>query len=999
MARKAKAKEGFRMDESLLGQTEAHRRFREDPFSRLLMLAGLLETERAPERVRRERARRRGAQEEARGPQRQTWREDSNLEKRLSRAHPLARLDRLETYADAAEWLEWALAGVEGSSPELVSEDRIGNKAPGLLEEARERGERALESLGISKRGIESARRMAGGGWLDLTRRAWERKADDLERQIREAQGNERNLMMWHGEAAKAALEEAREKERIFEEAKERLGGFREEEARSGLEEVKRALEGVALEVSRADLGEEELEALLLKGREALESKCGIGMQRQEELEGDPQLSLALCRLAFGGARELDLAGWASERFRGGAPLCAQSDPLLDPRGEQEPALRLPEGHWGERAVYAVGDRMLGLEGLRRAWLGLSGESGREATREALLLGTSTGGERERAWEGISGFGEFERSRQEAREKGLGRGKALLGRELRAALGELGEIMGWRSPSRVFSHYEAHYGPGKGMWEGGASRRVLEMVSREASAHEQLGGLAFGLALRESLGGAAARDLAAVALARRAGLGFAGCEPSLEGLLPGLREEIGEAAGGGGEEERERWAAGEAFAKEDPMGKVAIGGLKAARRMPGEAKGVVGEAKAALKEEFGLSQAAWKALAGSERLRGLYEKELRRAGKEPARRKEATSKRVKEAMAAIDKAGDGFLGRVGAAGRDAGRRMGAQAAGRALSAAAMAGLGEAEQEGLLLLLEHSEAARRMIAGMPAAPAEDRRGDAASARERARALLEDAAALEERAGALALGLSRRLEKGRAARRERGASEAEALEGGLALAGAAASDIQDAERGLGVGFWAGMDRKDPVSHALRQHRAWEETLRARQMRENPSLGKSWGAEIGGWKAGRVEIEEISTGLGLLEEGERMSHCVASYIDRCAEGRSRIFSVRMFGQRVATLELAPEGAGEGFDAESGKGRSRIKGWAIAQNRGKHNALVESQEVIAACEAFALDYAKAFGARTQELVERERERREALEREKSERAGEKAEKAAPKGRRAKAG
>lgn len=467
MARKAKAKEGFRMDESLLGQTEAHRRFREDPFSRLLMLAGLLETERAPERVRRERARRRGAQEDARGPQRQTWWEDSNLEKRLSRAHPLARLDRLETYADAAEWLEWALAGVEGSSPELVSEDRIGNKAPGLLEEARERGERALESLGISKRGIESARRMAGGGWLDLTRRAWERKAEDLERQIREAQGNERNLMMWHGEAAKAALEEAREKERIFEEAKERLGGFREEEARSGLEEVKRALEGVALEVSRADLGEEELEALLLKGREALESKCGIGMQRQEELEGDPQLSLALCRLAFGGARELDLAGWASERFRGGAPLCAQSDPLLDPRGEQEPALRLPEGHWGERAVYAVGDRMLGLEGLRRAWLGLSGESGREATREALLLGTSTGGERERAWEGISGFGEFERSRQEAREKGLGRGKALLGRELRAALGELGEIMGWRSPSRVFSHYEAHYGPGKGMWEGG----------------------------------------------------------------------------------------------------------------------------------------------------------------------------------------------------------------------------------------------------------------------------------------------------------------------------------------------------------------------------------------------------------------------------------------------------------------------------------------------------------------------------------------------------
>ncbi|MEM1370839.1 MAG: PcfJ domain-containing protein, partial [Pseudomonadota bacterium] len=46
-------------------------------------------------------------------------------------------------------------------------------------------------------------------------------------------------------------------------------------------------------------------------------------------------------------------------------------------------------------------------------------------------------------------------------------------------------------------------------------------------------------------------------------------------------------------------------------------------------------------------------------------------------------------------------------------------------------------------------------------------------------------------------------------------------------------------------------------------------------------------------------------LIEEGQLMNHCVASYIDDVARGDCLIFSLRRNGQRVATMEVVRSGA----------------------------------------------------------------------------------------------
>lgn len=54
---------------------------------------------------------------------------------------------------------------------------------------------------------------------------------------------------------------------------------------------------------------------------------------------------------------------------------------------------------------------------------------------------------------------------------------------------------------------------------------------------------------------------------------------------------------------------------------------------------------------------------------------------------------------------------------------------------------------------------------------------------------------------------------------------------------------------------------------------------------------------------QIKRLSNGLELLEEGQKMHHCVASYVDRCLEKHSYIFHVEE-GKDMATLEIDKNG-----------------------------------------------------------------------------------------------
>ena len=57
---------------------------------------------------------------------------------------------------------------------------------------------------------------------------------------------------------------------------------------------------------------------------------------------------------------------------------------------------------------------------------------------------------------------------------------------------------------------------------------------------------------------------------------------------------------------------------------------------------------------------------------------------------------------------------------------------------------------------------------------------------------------------------------------------------------------------------------------------------------------------WEDGGLSFVALQTGNALRAEGTAMHHCVASFWENVAEGKSRICSIRENGRRVATLEL---------------------------------------------------------------------------------------------------
>ena len=57
---------------------------------------------------------------------------------------------------------------------------------------------------------------------------------------------------------------------------------------------------------------------------------------------------------------------------------------------------------------------------------------------------------------------------------------------------------------------------------------------------------------------------------------------------------------------------------------------------------------------------------------------------------------------------------------------------------------------------------------------------------------------------------------------------------------------------------------------------------------------------WEHGSLSFVALQTGKALHAEGRAMHHCVASYWRNVVDGKSRIYSIRENGSRVATLEV---------------------------------------------------------------------------------------------------
>lgn len=94
----------------------------------------------------------------------------------------------------------------------------------------------------------------------------------------------------------------------------------------------------------------------------------------------------------------------------------------------------------------------------------------------------------------------------------------------------------------------------------------------------------------------------------------------------------------------------------------------------------------------------------------------------------------------------------------------------------------------------------------------------------------------------------------------------------------------------------------------------------------------AEIGGF-----EFVALQSGAQIFSEGREMHHCVMTYAALVARGRSRLYSIRQQGSRVATLELV---------RMSSTTRPRAN-YAPAQLKGPGNGAV-SEQIAYAARAF---------------------------------------------------
>lgn len=757
-----------------------------------------------------------------------------------------------------------------------------------------------------------------------------------------------------------------------------------EESNRKLVELVSRIHQALLLELDRIlpyRIPDDQLEAELGRGRAYFSEGCGWSQETLDRVEADPGLALAACRLLFKGPTELSLVDQGAyrdphEMFRSVQYLsnCVSGGHLeLNQELPPESALfGFRHDNYQEEEAQAK-TRLLA----RSVGLALRAERWRDQAAEAIKTLTQT--RPDSPWEAMPPCGDAMLYSQHASMHSARRapGFGERGEKARVALGQLYQIVGWRSPLKAAA-MAASPGP-----------RLMGALISEARARQDALPEVMGCALATLAKHPALNVEIASAMASRVAEGFAGLPKGapMEEVFPDLPGVIEQHLKDKELDESSpmRWV-GEAR-WEDPMAPLAQAAMRDLGIQAPDERALVGEAKKALADRAGLTPAAWKALAADPSLVGAFASAVKQLNDtiKPASPKKLGAKRAAmEVMKMADANGSAFLARAAAMADQETRLMPLEALGKTLSACAMGGIGAQEQARLLRAVASSEPLAALLSGrLPARPDgwknyEIERavfeGDEA---DRAGALKQDIDAIVATGPAWARVMSGRLERAFDRAKKEGLKDHDALESAINQLGQLMSDWMDCAAGQPPGFWAGLDKKDPAASAARAHEAWTMRLREERAQTDPNFRLQWGAEAGVMKSGRVEAIELRDGAELFDEGKAMSHCVASYAGRCAQGSSRVFSVRIGGARQTTLELTPVGVSD-LDFSSVSSRQRVKRWELSQNRGKHNSMDISQEVSSACQAFARDYSAAFQANTERLAKEQAEAKALAERKK---------------------
>ena len=119
-------------------------------------------------------------------------------------------------------------------------------------------------------------------------------------------------------------------------------------------------------------------------------------------------------------------------------------------------------------------------------------------------------------------------------------------------------------------------------------------------------------------------------------------------------------------------------------------------------------------------------------------------------------------------------------------------------------------------------------------------------------------------------------------------------------------------------------------------WENKIQAQDGRHH-----AWNSLVPESREDRITITPLSDEKMLLQEAAVMNNCVYSYGEQAAQGRSRIFSIRIDGEHTATVEIAP-------DPNSRK-------WSLVQVQGPWNHNV-GPEIYDIAQDLAKRYQKAW-------------------------------------------
>lgn len=222
---------------------------------------------------------------------------------------------------------------------------------------------------------------------------------------------------------------------------------------------------------------------------------------------------------------------------------------------------------------------------------------------------------------------------------------------------------------------------------------------------------------------------------------------------------------------------------------------------------------------------------------------------------------------------------------------------------------------------------------------------------------------------------------------GAEPAERVEPARALSDEI-GDLVDWVSGSEPGLWDQLPKEPTWGQMRRLSKSWhdEQALvameKASRMKLSQELAEAqfdaaagsnpfsvknasrWARILGSHASEGWEAVELLSSADLTMEGGAMHHCVSSYSGVCRKGASRMFSIRLNGERVSTLQV------DGATALSCIDPSNV--FKIAQNKGPYNKAPTKQcrefceEVLSKVQAA---WPKQVGAIARRLEERRAE------------------------------